>query len=91
MNITLHASLGTLGRIVIDLMACLAMSSECEGFFSRAKQLVANERSKLNAETTEANGPELRKDWLRSLVLSWLVTSERDQLKQQMAARQISS
>lgn len=75
-----------LGKMAIDLMACPAMSSECERVFSRAKQLVTNERSKLSAETIEAN--ELQKDWLRKgLVLSWLVPSERAELKQQMAAR----
>ena len=78
-----------LGKMAIDLMACPAKSSECERVFSRAKQLVTNERSKLSAETIEAN--ELQKDWLRKgLVLSWLVPSERAQLKQQMAARRVS-
>ena len=77
-----------LGKMAIDLMACLAMSSECERVFSRAKQLVTNERSKLSAETIEAN--ELQKDWLRKgLVLSWLVPSERAELKQQTAARRV--
>jgi hypothetical protein len=60
-----------------------ATSSECERVFSRAKQLVTGERSKLSAETIEAN--ELQKYYLRKcLVLSWLVPSERAQLKQQM-------
>jgi len=41
----------TLGRIAFDLFACPAMSSECERVFSRAKQVVTDERSRLKADT----------------------------------------
>ena len=52
----------TLGHIVIDLFSCPTMSTECERVFSKAKQLIINERNHLYPRTIEVN--ELQKDWL---------------------------
>ena len=70
----------TLRRLALDLFSCLAMSAKCERVFSRAKQLITDERNRLTASTIQAN--ELQKDWLRKkLVKSWLKKGDREELR----------
>ena len=75
----------TLGRMALTLFSAPAMSAECERVFSRAKQLITDERSRLRPATIEAN--ELQKDWLRKgLVQSYLPQAERYETRATIAA-----
>jgi hypothetical protein len=71
--------------MALTLFSAPAMSAECERVFSRAKQLITDERSRLKPATIEAN--ELQKDWLRKgIVQSYLPRAERYEIRATIAA-----